>query len=71
MMVSTAGEVVEGSGSAAVDAAAVYGAGGRGGVLFGPTLPSLSTPVKCKDPIDNLVVSASGTYRNFKKYFFQ
>jgi len=46
MMVSTAGEVVEGGGSAAVDAAAVYGAGGRGGVLFGPTLPSLSTPVK-------------------------
>ncbi len=44
-MISTA-EVVEGGGSAAVDGAAVDAAGGRGGVLFGSTLPSLSTPVK-------------------------
>jgi hypothetical protein len=41
MMVPTADEVVEGCGSAAVD-----GAGGGGGVLFGSTLPSFSTPVK-------------------------
>jgi hypothetical protein len=41
MMVPTGGEVVEGSGSAAVD-----GAGNRGCVLFNSTLPSLSTPVK-------------------------
>jgi hypothetical protein len=63
-MVPAAGEVVEGGGPAAVDAvavdaaavdgaavdAAVDGAGGGGGVLFGSTLPSLSTPVK--NPID-------------------
>jgi hypothetical protein len=69
-MMVPAGGVVEGGGPAAVDGAG-GGGGGGGGVLFSSTLPSLSTPVKCKDPIDNLVVSASGTYRNFKKYFFQ